>query len=550
MSSKAKSSKTQAQDKKAAQAKVPHNEPSRSGRSRFGPQIRFGRDKKWHFSSQQPDEVVNRIVREHWGVLVKSALPLLGALILLIIIALASVKVANPNWPILELIAVVIIAGTLLWFIRKDFIKWYSHTYIITNKRIFHSSGVFEPKRETIPLEKVMQVGIDLNTFWGFILRYGTVLVYLYGGDFVMKNIPRPRKLKDEIDAIRESIKASKPKAVKPPRPDHPEVAAIIDGLAEAKEPPKLENADEQAEKQYMLRHPHGRLGPRRTFGGILRIPCEVRYTSGEYTVKYIQRSRYILYRQITIPILLLLGTLVLAVFAPSTSASFTSSHLTQWWIGTGLFGILLLLIIGALYLNYADDVYILSNKRIIDIHRRFIFLEDREELEYKNIKDIKVKIPNVVQHFIDIGDVSIGVAGSPAPAIRLITIDHPESIMEKINEIKSYGTKAEEIKKENERKAELHTWFGHVITGLVDNTQVNKGAPNLENMDLIGAMEEASEQGFQVTVVGEEPSKPGIPPGRVIHQNPPPGTVIQPGGKIQIVLSRKASTSELMDYY
>jgi membrane protein YdbS with pleckstrin-like domain len=529
---------SKAQDKKAAPAKVSNKEPRRPRRTRFGPQLRFGRDKKWHFSNQQPDEEVNKIVREHWGVLVKSALLPLGALILLIVIVLASVTVSNPSWPIFELIAVLIIAGTLLWFIRKDFIKWYSHTYIITNKRIFHSSGVFEPKRETIPLEKVMQVGIDLNTFWGFILRYGTVHVYLYGGDFVMKNIPRPRKLKDEIDAIRESIKASKPKAVPPPRPAHPEVAAIIDGLSKAKEPPKLENADEQAEKQYMLRHPHGRLGPRRTFGGILRIPCEVRYTSGEYTVMYIQRSRYVLYRQITIPILLLLGILVLAVFALSTSASLTGSHLTQWWIGAGIIVILLLLIIGALYLNYSDDVYILSNKRIIDIHRRFIFLEDRKELEYKNIKDIKVKIPNVVQHFIDIGEVSIGVAGSPAPAIRLITIDHPESIMEKINEIKSYGTKAEEIKKENERKAELHTWFGNVMSSLIDNTPVNKGAPILENMDVIDAMEEGREHGFQVIVAGEEPAKPGIPHGRVIRQNPPPGTVIQPGGKIHVVLS------------
>lgn len=543
MSSKAKSSK--AQDKKAAPARVPNNEPSR-----FGLKLRFGRDKKWHFSGQQPDEVVDKIVREHWGVLVKSALLPLGALILLIIIILASVTVANPSWPILELIAVVITAGALGWFIWKDFIKWYSHTYIITNQRIFHSSGVFQPTSETKPLEKVIQVGIDMNTFWGFILRYGTVHVYLAGGDLIMKNIPRPTKVKEKIDAICESIKASKPEAAKPPRPAHSEVAAIIDGLAKAKEPPKLENADEQAEKQYIQRHPHGRLGPRRTFGGILRIPCNVRYTSGEYTVKYIQRSRYVLYRQITIPVLLLLGTLVLAVYAPSTSASFTGSHLTQWWIGTGIVVILLLLITGALYINYADDVYILSNKRIIDIHRRFIFLEESIDLEYKNIKDIKVEIPSVVQHFADVGTVSIGAAESKAPPIKLLTIDHPSSVHEKILEIKNHGTKAEEVKKENDLKKELHTWFGNVITNLVVTTPVIKGAPNLENMDLKGAMEEASEQGFQVTVVGEEPSKPGIPPGRVIHQNPPSGTVIQPGGKIQIVLSRKASTNELMDYY
>ncbi len=539
------SSKAKGQDKKASTPEMPHDERWRSGRSRFGVQkLRFGKDKRWHFSGQQPDEVVTRLVREHWWFLVTSALPLFGALILLILILYASVKIASPIWPFFEIIAGVAIVGALALFIWRNFIEWYLNTYIITNKRIVHSKGVLQPIRESIPLENVKQVGIDLDSFWGFLLRYGTVHVYLIGGDFVMEKIPDPRSLKEAIDGISERIKAKKPKEVKPPTPANNEVAAVIEGLSKAKEPPQLENADEK----YTLRNPDGRLGPRRTFGGILRIPCEVHYSSGEYTVRYIQRSRYVLYRQLLLPVLALFIMLPLAIYIPSTALPLVDSNLTIWWFVMGLIVIALVLSLGTIYTNYADDVYILSNKRIIDIQRRFIFFfEDRRELQYKNIKDLKVKVPNVLQRLLDIGDVSIEVSG--APSIILPTVDHPFFVLDKINEIKTNAAKMEAVKKENDEKKELHNWFGKVVTSLVETTQV-RGAPNLENMDIINAMEVASELGFQVVVYGEEPSRPDIPPGRVVRQSPPSGTVILPGGEIQVVLSRKATTADLMGYY
>lgn len=540
------SSKPNAKGKKAAPAEMPYDELWSSGRSRFGiQQLRLGRDKKWHFSGQQPDETVIKIFREHWWFLVVRAFPLIGALFFCGLVIWASVKYPGPMWSLLEFVAVVLILGTLGWFIWNDFIEWYLNTYIITNKRIISSRGVLEPTRQSTPLENIKQVGVDLDTAWGFLLRYGHVHIYLTGGDFIMKHIPNPRAVKEAIDTITETVKAKKPKAEKPPTPAQPEVAAVIDSLSKAKELPKLPNADEK----YILRNPNGRLGPRRTFGGILRIPCEVRYNSGEFTVKYIQRSRYVLYRKITLPILLICLVLFLAFYIPMLSVSFATSNLAQWWIITGIIVIILTFSIGAIYTNYADDVFILSNKRVIDIERRYIFFfEDRKELEYKNIKDLKVRVPSLLQRLLDIGDVIIEVAGTPS--IILPTVDHPFFVLDKINEIKSYVAKADAIKKENEQKEELHKWFGKVITSLVESSQV-KGAPNLENLDLIDAMERANELGFQVIVFGEEPStKPDMPPGRVVRQSPPAGTVIQPGGEIQVVLSRRATTADLADYY
>jgi membrane protein YdbS with pleckstrin-like domain len=540
------SSKVNGKRKKTSTPDTPYDELWRSGRARFGvQQLRLGRDKKWHFAGQLPDETVIKIIREHWWFLVKSALPLLVALVLLLLIVWGSAKLASPIWSFLEVIVIVAIFGALVWFIWKDVVKWYLNTYIITNKRVIHSHGVLQPERQSTPLENVKQVGIDLDNFWGFLLRYGTVHVYLVGGDFIMKNIPDPRTVKDAIDGISEKIRASKPKEQKPPTPDNPQVAEVIDGLSKAKEPSPLENADEK----YSLRRPDGRLGPRRTFGGILHIPCEVRYLSGEYTVRYIQRSRFVFYRQILVSILALCILLPLSVYLPATSTPIVSSNLTTWWIVMGTINVLLVLSIGIIYTNYADDVYILSNKRIFDIQRRFIFFfEDHRELEYKNVKDLKVRVPSVLQRLLDIGDVYIEISG--APTVILPTVDHPFLVLDKINEIKTHAAKAEALKKDNELKKELHDWFGKVVSSLVDSTQM-KGAPNLENMDLLDAMGVANELGFQVVVYGEEPSpRPDIPPGRVVRQSPPSGTVIQPGGEIQVVLSRRATTADLIELY
>jgi hypothetical protein len=518
------------------QAQQPPDDPWRSGRARFGLQnFHRGRDKRWHFPGQQPDETVKAIIRKHWIFLLTPALPAVGAFFVLVILLWASTRFPKLGlpWGILELIDVLLMIVLLLWLGWRDLLEWYLETYIITNKRIISSRGVFEPTRESTPLANVKQVGIDLDKFWEFALRFGTVHIYLTGGDMIMHGVPFPRRIKDVIDNITMGIQAAQPKEAEPPVPANSVLATVIEELAKPKPMPELENADD---RYPVSRHPERRIGPRRTFGGILRIPSEVRYVSGEQTVRYIQRSRYVLYRNLAIPVLLFLIAFPLAIYG-SSAGMIPGADLGGWWLFSGLFVIGLLVAMLFIYTNWVDDVFILTNKRIIDIDRKFIFFyEMRVEVDYKNIRDIRVKVPNAWQRLLDIGNIYIDVAGTPG--IRFPNIDHPFFVMDKIYELQKYKEKADGVKKVNDEKKELHKWFGTVIATLVQTTQL-KGAPNLQYLELLDAMERANELGFQVMVFGEDIAKPGIPSGVIIYQNPPAGTVMNPGTEIEVILSK-----------
>ena len=496
--------------------------------------VRRGKDKKLHFPGQEADETVKKVVHRHWLFLVRPALPFIASLIgaLLVPLGYAIAPGAGSVWTILELVLVVLSFVTGGWFVYRVFILWELDIDIITSKRIINwRGGIRQPSRKETPLEKVQQVAIVQKSPWQFMFNYGDLHLYLMGGSININDVPAPKKVKEAIWEATEEFKARKPPKEKPPKVLDPEINQLLEDLGKPKPITKLPSPDDK----HPPLHADRRLGPRRTFGGPLRIILDIHYGWGEYTVMYLQKSILVLLGQLVVPFLLLLFVLPLSIYG-SSLRFIPAPIMSFWWfiMSAAILGLLIAMFFT--YVNYVDDVYILTNQRIIEIERNFLFFyEARTETEYKNLRDIKVQM-NFLGHLIDVGDVYIETPGG-MPNIDFKSVSHPFFVQDKIYELKGHKEKADETKKDNERKEELHLWFGKVIGKLEQIPQI-KGAPNLQRLDFIEAMERAGELGFQVVVWDEDPSHPELPPGVVIYQNPPPGTVINPGGEIQVVLT------------
>jgi len=227
------------------------DDPWRSGRPRFGiRQLRQGRDHQWHFSGQQPDEKVRTVVRKHPIFFVMSGWPLLLSLLALIAVVIARADVSStiPGidslWLILLVTVLVICLVTAYIFFAYTFMTWWLETHIVTDKRIINSRGLLQPKRQEIPIEKVNQVGVHFPSPLGILLNYGNVHVYAPGSDFVMTEVPNPKRVRDALQGVSDEFQAKKPPKEKPPKPEAPDLAEVLEQLAKGKEVPKLHYAD------------------------------------------------------------------------------------------------------------------------------------------------------------------------------------------------------------------------------------------------------------------------------------------------------------------
>lgn len=81
-------------------------------------------------------------------------------------------------------------------------------------------------------------------------------------------------------------------------------------------------------------------------------------------------------------------------------------------------------------YLEWENDQYIITNKRIITIKRIYRFYENRQETGLSKVQDVTLKIPSLIASLLGYGDLIVATAGVTG-TLRFSRIPYPEQAKE-----------------------------------------------------------------------------------------------------------------------
>ncbi|HEX5807890.1 MAG TPA: PH domain-containing protein [Anaerolineales bacterium] len=131
--------------------------------------------------------------RKHWSILFGNiALEIVLVIALIVATFTLLPLVALPVMPLGFFLVLVPLFG-----MARDFLVWYNRQYIVTNRRVIQTSGVFSKDVVDSSLEKVNDVKLS-QSFWGRLFDYGDIEILTASevGANVFRSIGEPIKFK------------------------------------------------------------------------------------------------------------------------------------------------------------------------------------------------------------------------------------------------------------------------------------------------------------------------------------------------------------------
>jgi hypothetical protein len=141
--------------------------------------------------------------RKHWSVLFGNIVLEIVLVIALIVISFALLPiVAFPVVPLGFFLVLVPLIGMV-----RDFLVWYNRQYIVTNRRVIQTAGVFSKDVVDSSLEKVNDVKLS-QSFWGRLFDYGDIEILTASevGANVFRSIGEPIKFKTAMLNAKERL--------------------------------------------------------------------------------------------------------------------------------------------------------------------------------------------------------------------------------------------------------------------------------------------------------------------------------------------------------
>ena len=141
--------------------------------------------------------------RKHWSVLFGNIVLEIVLIIALIVASFVLLPlVAFPVVPLGFALVLVPLIGMV-----RDFLIWYNRQYIVTNRRVIQTAGIFSKDVVDSSLEKVNDVKLS-QSFWGRLFDYGDIEILTASevGANVFRSIGEPIKFKTAMLNAKERL--------------------------------------------------------------------------------------------------------------------------------------------------------------------------------------------------------------------------------------------------------------------------------------------------------------------------------------------------------
>ncbi|HZC78940.1 MAG TPA: PH domain-containing protein [Ktedonobacterales bacterium] len=466
------------------------------------------------FDGQLPGEQVVWIKRQSPWYLLITAWPMVIGLLGLG--ALASLLGVGPGAArLLEIVIGVALLVYLVYWLVTGFWTWFFTLYILTDQRVVTSRGYFHRTTGEIPLKSVAQVLVERMNALQIALHVGDLMVRPLGTPLNLPGIANPREVADSILAVQDdpSLGADRAAAggARIPGVRSQRIQDALDKLAEpmaAPVPPTL------------IRPP---------FGGLLHRKIPIRLFEGEAVVEVVYRHWWVLLvRELPALAGMALGiglSLYLRLGGPL--AAYSTLVFMAGILGGGLFVVLV-------YLNYVDDVFVLTTHRVIDVDRLlFILSEYSNDAPYARVQNVHVE-RNAIGQALGFGTIVVETSGRRYP-ITMSDIPHAFAVMDRIFFLLNQTRERESINNVNKQKQENHRWIATVLDELL------VAVPDVRGLPYLDALARAKAAGLKLVVDAERLAR-GRAAGVVLDQVPSPGVIELTENEIRVILSGRGA--------
>lgn len=386
------------------------------------------------FIWQDPEEMVYFVSRRHVLFLVTNLIPpALWSIFTITPIAFWTITRAFNLLPLSIFLLDIIIS--ILWLVWS-YIDWTNDYYVVTNRRVLFIEKVIllYDSRQESPLTAI-QSTFTTTTQIGRILNYGNVAIRTLIGTILFHDVPSPAMVMALIQEQQMRAQISESNTA---RKDIE--TRIDDRILKGPQLPPPPRTQKPQEQPSMMRQ-------------FLSTMFHLRYEQGG-TITY-RTHIFILFKRIWLPTLMLigLGTLflgsalnqfvVLSVEATCSLLFLVGIVVFAWWFYQ--------------YLDWHNDIYLITPEQVVDVNRKPLGHESRQAAPLKNILSIEYKRIGLIGLLLDYGTVYIRVGD------QILTFDEVYKPSEVQRELfdrlqrKNAAERKAALEAENRRNAD---WF------------------------------------------------------------------------------------------